>query len=142
MNYLKVVGMECDNCICNLKICQAECCKQFTIMNNPDVKLEKGTIIRWEEKNDDLRYYFELHNGMIHHNWVLFALDNFEIKGNKVYVYERCKMLGNDNMCTVHNTDKQPKICQYPNKEHNGKDKGIFLTENCIFRRNKHEKKN
>jgi hypothetical protein len=59
----------------------------------------------------------------------------FKVVGHRLFVYERCQYLDEENHCKHHADGMQPKICAYPNKD--GIGENIYLTPNCVYGREK-----
>lgn len=124
--------MSCDNCLCNLHICKAECCKQFKLKIPLTMRIFKGQTLQFECRDEDMLLYHKLHNGFVHKNIVLYKLDNFKRKGENLIIFEICQGLTEDFKCSFHETDQQPKVCEFPNKTGTGGQ--VYVTPNCIFR--------
>ncbi len=124
---------DCDNCLCHLKICKAECCKQFKVTLTKNVRVFKGMELGWMSSDEDLLYYYKLHGCVVNGNKVYLKLDKFEKNGKELIIHNTCMALTDDNLCYLHNTSKQPKICTYPNKTGTGEK--VYLTPNCVFKK-------
>ena len=120
------------NCLKHLKICKAECCKQFKLTLPPDIRIYKGQTLSWIEDNKDMINYFKCHGAYVYNGKMYLKLNRFKRVGNVLTIHQPCLKL-KDNLCVLHNTPDQPKICQYPNKDFDGTLKGIYLTPNCIY---------
>lgn len=125
--------MSCDNCLCHLNICNAECCREFSITLLRRERLFKGKEISWICNDTDLLNYYALHGLTVKKNIVTVKLKEFIQTSNNVKIFSRCTALSETNLCTLHNTDKQPKICAYPNKTGTGGK--VYLTPNCIYKK-------
>lgn len=126
--------MTCDNCLCNLHYCEAECCKEFKI-KVPRVRLYRGLTFQFKEEDDSSLYYFKTRGLEVVGNIVKVKLDKFKKVGNTLYIYHRCKMLDENNFCKLHNTPQQPKLCKYPNKDDIGEG-FVYLTKRCVYDNN------
>jgi len=126
---------KCDNCLCNLKFCEAECCKQFRL-KIPRTRLFKGQTIYFKEEDESMRYYYKVHGCEVIGENIVVKLNKFKKDGNLLYVYQTCKMLDENNMCKLHNSPLQPKVCKYPNKDDGIGDEKIYLTPRCIYGNN------
>lgn len=124
---------KCDNCLCHLPVCKAECCKQFRIKINPRFQYKQGHIVKIKNDDDDFELYAKLHGFEADKDFVYVPLIDFERKGRYLMINARCKLLSDDNKCTEHFTKNRPKICDYPNKD--GVCDGIYLTPNCVFKK-------
>ena len=123
--------MTCDNCLCNLKYCEAECCKEFRI-GVPRIRLFRGLPLYFKEPDENMLYYFKTRGLEVEGDVVKVKLDKFKKVGNTLYIYHRCAMLDENNHCKLHNTPQQPKICKYPNKDNAGEGV-VYLTKRCIY---------
>lgn len=123
----------CDNCLCHLNICNAECCREFSITLLRRERLFKGKEVSWICNDTDMLNYYELHGLTVRKNVVTVKLREFIQEGNKVTIFQKCNALTEDNLCKLHNTDKQPKLCAYPNKTDICK--GVYYTPNCIYKK-------
>lgn len=110
-----------NDCADHLSICQAECCKEFTLRDYPFKKeLVKGMIIRFYKacNKQGIRYY-KLHGCNYAHGTISFALKEWAIRGKDLIIKNVCEGLTDDLQCKYHGTNKQPTMCQKPNaKEH------------------------
>ena len=124
---------ECDNCLCHLHICEAECCKQFRLIVNPRIHYRRGSQLVISDVDDDYKNYMALHGQEVFKDGVRITLNDFKKVGKYLYVFERCKALNAQNQCRLHGSDEQPKVCHYPNKD--GKRDDIYFTPRCIFKK-------
>ena len=122
----------CDNCLCWLKVCDAECCKQFRLIVNPRQHYKKGQQLIINDVDEDYKKYMALHNQEVFKDGVRITLDNFKKVGKYLFIYTRCSMLNAQNQCRLHNSPEQPKACKFPNKD--GRRKDIYLTPNCLYK--------
>jgi hypothetical protein len=124
---------DCDNCLCHLKVCEAECCKEFKLALTHNQRVFKGMLLRWQETDPKMQDYYLLHNcGIRNGNIVEIKLKDFKKTGRELIIFERCAGLTADNLCRYHGTDKQPSICAYPNKTGTGGK--VYLTPRCVFK--------
>ena len=127
---------ECDDCLCNHHICEAECCKEFRIRINPRLTFRKGMKIPIRNTSPDFELYVKLRGFTSDKNFVYVKLDDFEKKGNYLYIYSKCELLTDDLLCMGHHGEvPRPKMCDFPNKDDNGVGMGIYLTPRCVFRK-------
>jgi hypothetical protein len=124
---------ECDNCLCHLEICKAECCKEFKVGLPGNVRLYKGLTINFYCKDEDMLDYYMLHGCRVVGNIVFVKLDKFKREGKELIINNTCEALTKKNTCSLHNTPAQPKICTYPNKTGTGGK--VYLTPNCVFKK-------
>jgi Fe-S-cluster containining protein len=126
----------CRDCTCHLKICEAECCKEFTITFNEDPLEFKGrkiVSIR-KELSTSMAWYYRLHNCDYTRGVLRVPLRNAEFVGNKIIFRERCKLLTKDNLCKTHPV--KPEICKeltWETAKMEGKT--FYLTPRCLFKR-------
>ena len=126
---------KCDNCLCNLERCHAECCKLFLIKATPHQVYKKGMIIYFECKDEDMQLYYSLHGCGVMGDTILIPLDEFKVIKNMLHISMQCKYLDDNNQCMHHADGLQPKICAYPNKDtiQPGDNKKIWITPNCVY---------
>ena len=126
----------CDNCLCNLKRCKAECCKEFRIRSNPRQRLKKGDVIKIKNNDEDFELYAALRGFTSDKEYVNVVLNDFKQVGRYVFIYAKCALLTKEDKCSAHNgMFPRPKMCDYPNKNDDGKGRGIYLTPNCVFKK-------
>lgn len=124
---------KCNNCLCQLPICQAECCKEYSINIDPHKVYKKGQVLTFKVEGDK-RFYMLLHGAVsIDDKHVAIMLENFKKQGKKMIIFSKCRLLTEGNMCSEHFTKNRPKMCEYPNKD--GIRTDMYYTKNCIFRR-------
>lgn len=128
--------MECNNCLCNLDKCNAECCKLFLVKAMPHQVYRKGQILTFECKDLDLQHYYILHGCKVGNNTVYIKLEEFKVINHMLHISLTCEYL-QDNKCIHHSDGLQPKICAFPNINNpigDGVHK-LFMTPNCIYKR-------
>lgn len=96
------------DCLSNLEICKAGCCKSV-IFYTPDLK------------NEELKFYEECG----------CKVGKFRGKQTYLVVPLRCKALTEDNKCSIHDSPIRPRICQTLDY---GNIKGCFITEGCLLK--------
>lgn len=122
----------------HLKICRAECCKQF-ILQLPKTQnmnhLVRGAHVCFFKicTRDKIKYY-KLHGCKYEHGVISFDLTLFDIVGRELIVYNKCEGLTEDLQCKYHGTDKQPIICHTPNENEHEEGKDYRLTPNCKYK--------
>ena len=124
--------MSCDNCLCQLPICQAECCKEFRIrITNSRKKMRQGMTIMIPNNDPDFELYTTLRGFKHDEKHVYITLDDFVQKGRYVYIISPCRLLTNDNLCSAHNNPniKRPLICDWPQRD----TPGAYVTPRCIY---------
>ena len=125
--------MICDNCLCHLEICKAECCKEFSLEIPRTLRVFRGMVIQEVINDINMIDYYKLHSIEFQGRVGLFRLDNFKRDGSKLILYKTCSALTKNNLCSLHGTDKQPKVCEYPNKTGTGGK--VYLTPNCVYKK-------
>jgi len=88
---------KCDECLCWLKYCKAECCKTVTIDTS---KLPVGTFTLKNNilsikcrLNPEMEWYYTLHGFKYVHGLLRIPLCEFEQSGNILVIKARCKLL-------------------------------------------------
>lgn len=123
------------NCLDHIHYCKAECCRQFSIRFNEDIKLEKGLYTFTGVFTNDFKHYLRLHRVIEEKNGVFkLYLNKFKQTPGKVMIYERCIALNKKNQCTVHALGTQPVICRTPNAKGEPLGEGCSVTENCLYK--------
>lgn len=125
--------MSCDNCLCHLHICVAECCREFKLTIPRNLRVYNGMVLQVLITDPDMVNYYKLHGIEFNKAIGLFKLDNFKRDGEIIIMYKSCNALTKNNLCSLHVTDKQPKICEYPNKTGTGGK--VYLTSNCVYKK-------
>jgi hypothetical protein len=125
-----------SECIPHLKICKAECCKEFTLTIKDFDKVREGAKIAVAPGilTKDLKWYFELHGVTFKEGFVIVTKAGYKKIGPDRYVFNRrCSYLNEDLSCKGHPTDK-PLCCQELTRKTAHEDR-FTLTPNCVFRR-------
>jgi hypothetical protein len=123
----------CDDCLCWLKNCGAECCGQFYFPINPksDVAVEDETVRIRIPMTSDRKWYFELHGVEVQDDVLLIPKEHCSYTSELISVHMRCNQLTVDNLCSGHPENK-PDICKNATLE-NAKQGKCDLTQNCLF---------
>ena len=124
---------DCDNCLCHLSVCEAECCKEFGIELVRQERCFPGKVISFIERDEDMLNYYKLHGCEVHKNIVSVKLRKFKQQGKRIIVYSLCSALTKDNLCSLHGTGRQPKVCEYPNKTGTGGN--VYFTPRCVYKK-------
>ena len=124
---------ECDNCLCWLEYCGAECCSQFHFPTNrsSDVTVEADIVKIRIPMTKDRKWYFELHGVEMADDMLLISKRHCRFLPELISVYMRCSFLADKNLCSGHPADK-PDICKNVTLE-NAKEGKCDLTPNCLF---------
>jgi hypothetical protein len=120
-------------CLENHKYCNANCCREFRVLVNPKQRFRKGDVLIIPIKDKDLQYYFSLKGLIIINEELRLELDDFVKRNRYLYIYKTCIYLKKDNKCLVHNTDKKPLHCLYPNDDGEFKN-DVYIVKNCRFK--------
>lgn len=131
------------SCLEHHKICNAECCKSFTIIiNNMWVdKLKKGKFLKihFPFMSMDKRTFYTMHGARYIRNLLIIKLDNFKVikRGGRDYlkIYRTCDNL-NNNLCELHPYGK-PEVCKRldENSAQTLSDRDeVYLTDNCMYK--------
>ena len=135
---------DCDDCLCWLKYCDAECCKGFQCPTGPNTgaTIEDGVFKIRVPMNPDKKWYFELHGVRVHDNTLNIPEERCEFLPRLVSVHMPCEFLTEDNLCIGH-PDNKPEICkgltletiqQALPKDSDAAQEGYRLTPNCLFK--------
>lgn len=140
---LTVLDNKKPDCISNLNICKASCCRSVSF----NVTGNKGTatnVLNFKTLTEDMKHYYELHGFTIKRHkdrsWNLIIPEEMfknvimgERPGNETFmrVPSVCQALTSENKCSLHGTPEKPFCCTDLNQEtaHN-----YYLTEGCIFK--------
>lgn len=123
----------CDNCLCWLKYCMAECCRQFHFPLGPrsDIVVAGGCARVRIPMTQDRQWYFELHGVRICDDVLVIPETHCAFKPGLLSVSMPCSLLTADNLCSGHPENK-PVLCR--NLTLNSAREGIYhLTSNCLF---------
>lgn len=127
-------AMECNNCLCWHKYCNAECCRIIYVNTEPDRLKKKGKYIniRALVSKDDA-WYYKLHGVKYAHGLLRFPKEHLiNIDGTIVH-YRKCDYLQDDLKCKGY-PDNRPKLCKdFTEKDFtvNGK---AQMTPNCLYK--------
>ena len=125
----------CDDCLCWLEHCEAECCHLFHFHLTPSsdvVYLEDVVRIHTPLDSDSARYY-ELHGATVEREGEIVVVPraSCEISSDRLLVTMRCSALQDDFLCALHHGGK-PQCCEEFTWEaalrgHSG------VTPSCLF---------
>jgi hypothetical protein len=133
----------CDDCLCWLNYCDAECCRGFQCPTGPNahMKIRDGVLEVRVPMNRDKKWYYELHGVQVEGTVIGIPEVCCEFLPGHVNVHMRCKLLTSDNLCAGH-PDNKPEICkgltwettrQALPMDADAKEAGYRLTPNCLF---------
>jgi hypothetical protein len=105
-------AVECDNCLCWLEHCEAECCRVFTfyLTLRSDVAFGKDEVRLHTVMTPDLKRYYELHGARVEGDWVVVPREACKTTLDRLEVYMTCRELRADNLCGLHKKGK-PRAC-------------------------------
>jgi len=123
----------CDDCLCWLQHCSAECCSQFHFPINPksDIAVEDNIVRIRIPITSDRRWYFELHGIEVQDDVLLIPKEHCSFTSELISVYMRCNHLTVENLCYGHPENK-PDICKNVTLD-NAREGKCDLTPNCLF---------
>tara|TARA_Y100000310_G_C20703501_1_gene832320 strand:+ start:15934 stop:16254 length:321 start_codon:yes stop_codon:yes gene_type:complete len=93
------------DCVSNLDVCKASCCKQVTFVVQGD---------------EDMENYWVLHG---------FTVVKKDDKNYYITVPSKCEVLGEDNKCTLFGKPERPEVCgglDFGNTD------GYIITKGCF----------
>jgi hypothetical protein len=133
----------CDNCLCWLKYCNAECCRGFQCPVGPNVRttIKDGVLTVSVPMDPDRKWYYELHGVTVAGNFLSILKEHCEFLPGLVIAHMRCKLLTKDNLCAGH-PDNKPEVCKGLTLEttrqalpmgSDAPEAGYRLTPNCLF---------
>jgi hypothetical protein len=103
----------CDDCLCWVEHCHAECCHVFTFRLTPrsDVVYLDDVVRIHAPVTEDLRLYYELHGARVEDEIIIVPKSACEVTPTRLTVHMTCRELGDDYLCSVHE-DGQPVCCR------------------------------
>jgi len=126
------------DCLSHHKICNAECCRYFSVRFTQKRlrDLKYGMTIRTKaELSEDMINYFILHgcDYNLKEKELVIVLGRFkyDFKNKRLIIFRKCNNL-EGNLCTVH-PDRKPKICTDLTEE--SVKNGSEPTPNCLLRK-------
>lgn len=128
---------ECDNCLCWLETCQAECCKVFLAHKNQYRKNHENYVIDTRIfDNTDLQKYYKWRGCKVIMGRIIAPIKKFKLvqKGDFVEFWNQCEKLTEDNLCSVHGTDDKPELCRRFDPCDKRTFKGVYVTPRCLAR--------
>jgi len=109
---LIAAARECDECVCWLEHCEAECCRVFTfhLTLRSDVAFGKDEVRLHTVMTPDMKRYYELHGAKVEGDWVIVPRNACRTTLDRLDVYLTCRELRDDNLCGLHKRGK-PRAC-------------------------------
>ena len=123
----------CDDCLCWLEYCEAECCSQFYFPIGPtsDVVIEDSVVKIRIPMTPDRKWYFELHGIEVQEDVLLIPEEHCSFAPEIISVHMQCSLLTAEHLCSGH-PEKKPDICRNVTLDNAKQDK-CDLTPNCLF---------
>jgi hypothetical protein len=123
----------CDDCLCWLQYCHAECCSQFHFPINPksDITIVDGIVKIRIPMTPDRKWYFEVHGVKVKDDLLLIPEDYCSFTPELISVRMRCSLLTAGQLCSGHPENK-PEICKNVTLD-NAKEGKCDLTPHCLF---------
>ncbi len=123
----------CDDCICWLEYCEAECCGGFNFRLNPQswVDRDEHEVRIHVRLSEDSKRYYELHGARVGADEVAVPVGCCEFSANHLHVSMPCSALQEDRLCSLH-PDEKPEICKALSLE-TGETGAYVLTKRCLF---------
>jgi hypothetical protein len=102
----------CDECLCWLEHCEAECCRVFTfyLTLRSDVVFGKDEVRVHTVVTPDMKRYYELHGAKVDGDWVAVPRSACRTTLDLLEVHMTCRELRADNLCSLHKRGK-PQAC-------------------------------
>jgi hypothetical protein len=103
----------CDNCLCWLDHCKAECCYHFNFRLSPlsDVVFLQDEVRIRIRITSDLSKYLDLHGVKLDNDVVVIPKDKCNISPRQIQVTMRCLALQENLLCQLH-PDGKPDYCK------------------------------
>jgi hypothetical protein len=126
---------QCEDCLCWVQHCEAECCHLFHFHLTPNsdvVYLEDVVRIHTPLTADAARYY-ELHGATVDREGEIVVVPraSCEVSSSQLVVTMRCTALRDDYLCSLHQSGK-PECCEdFTWDTTSAGDSG--LTPRCLF---------
>ena len=111
---LKILAKNCNNCLDWNRICNANCCRTFTL-NKTDTEETEDQLILTNKQTKDMYFYLSVHGGRIEGDSVIFTKKDYVITRNpfQIVFNRKCNYLDEDTLKCIHHEDgKRPKVCK------------------------------
>ena len=126
---------QCDDCLCWLQVCEAECCRGFAFSLTPgaDVLSSEATIRVHTPLSPDTVRYYELHRARVdvEAQVVVVPQASCSVVSGKLMVMMVCSALQPDCRCRLHGLD-QPEVCSGYTLESAQSGRWV-VTPRCLF---------
>ena len=123
----------CDECLCWLDHCDAECCRVFTfyLTLRSDVAFGEDEVQLHTVMTPDMKRYYELHGAKVEGDWVTVPRAACRATLDRLEVHLTCRELRDDNLCGLHHRGK-PRACADFTFE-TAQDGDYALTPRCLY---------
>ena len=123
----------CDDCLCWLAVCEAECCSgiRFRLKPDSDVTRVAGGYRIGVRMDEDLCRYFLLHGLRVEGDAVEVPEEACTLLPEALQVTVRCNALRDDGLCRLH-PDGKPEGCKELSWDTARQD-SHWLTPRCLF---------
>lgn len=123
----------CDDCLCWLEHCKAECCRVFTFSLTPrsDVVYSDDVVRIHAPVSADALKYYELHGAKVEGDFIAVPRDACQVLPTQLVVRMRCRALQEDLLCELHGPG-QPDCCRDFTWETASEDEWV-VTPECLF---------
>lgn len=130
VDYVVEEAKKAKGCLDWIHHCKAECCRGFLI-DLPKEELKRGMKINVRVNNPaSYKRYYALHDAELVRNTLRFTLGDYEIKNNKLFVKNKCKLLRPDWTCGDH--ENKPFPCK-DFDETKVRDPRYHCPDTCLF---------
>ena len=109
---LLAAARRCDDCLCWLEQCEAECCRVFTfyLTLRSDIAFGPDTVRVHTVMTPDMKRYYELHGAVVDGDYVTVPREACRTTLDLLEVFMTCRELREDGLCGLHRRGK-PKAC-------------------------------
>jgi hypothetical protein len=125
----------CDDCVCWLAHCEAECCRVFTFSITPrsDVVYSAQSVRIHTPLTAEAVRYYELHGAAVEadNDIVVVPRASCEVSSDRLEVFMQCSALRDDGLCGLHG-EGQPEACSDFTWE-TASSGGWVVTPRCLF---------
>lgn len=126
-----------EDCLEWLDVCQAECCRSINVYIKAKMTSVNAMVQLKQDISEDMLEYYKWHKVKILGKRLMLFPRKYlkKIKKSKLkYEYTcPCEMLLKNNHCSVHGTDRKPKLCRQLTAE-TARYMMKNLTPNCLFK--------
>jgi len=132
MDILVDEAKKCMDCAGWLHVCNASCCRQFSVVHPASTSRFPPLIFLPMPRTADRQLYYRLHGCRIAHGQLVIRTRNYHVvrKENRLVFHRKCDWLGEDNRC-IHYSER-PSVCKDFDELGRGKPQGAYVTEGCL----------